>query len=541
VAPANTLLDGPAAIHHGRVGSSGTDVLSAITAEAEAILQALPARISHVIRGPAQQTPGHPALTDGTTTWTYADLAAIVADTAALLTQGGVRSGDRILIVSENSLALAALLMGASEIDAWAVVVNPRLSDREVDQIRTHSGARRVFYASAVSAQALGHAVRHDAQAVVFGRIGTLHVGALNTETAPEPVAADSARQVAALMYTSGTTGNPKGVMLTHRNLLFNARVSGMLRDLGPSDRLYAVLPMSHIVGLSNVLTSSLMFGATVQVAPRYDPALLAKAVAEDGVTLLWGVPATYQRLLEYKSVTGLTALPRGRLRYLGCSGAPLDLTLKQRVEAEFGLPLMNGYGITECAPSISASRMTAPRQDNGVGQPIPGVEIRIVGRDRQPVAPGDIGELHVRGPGIMLGYYRAPELTEAAVDADGWFNSGDLARFADGSLFVVGRTKEMIIRSGFNVYPAEVEAVLNTHPAVVQSAVVGRAADGNEEVVAYVQLLPNAGIGTDDLMRHARDQLTAYKRPTEIVILDALPASSTGKILKHRLVTSPG
>jgi acyl-CoA synthetase (AMP-forming)/AMP-acid ligase II len=212
---------------------------------------------------------------------------------------------------------------------------------------------------------------------------------------------------------------------------------------------------------------------------------------------------------------------------------------LKKRIEAEFGLPLLNGYGITECAPGISAARLSALRQDNGVGQPIPGIETRIVGRDGKPVAPGEIGELHIRGPGVMLGYYRAPELTAAAIDADGWFNSGDLVRFAEGSLFVVGRTKEMIIRSGFNVYPVEVEAVLNAHPAVVQSAVVGRAVDGNEEVVAYVQLLPNATIGTDDLARHARAQLTAYKRPTEIVILDALPASSTGKILKHRLATA--
>jgi acyl-CoA synthetase (AMP-forming)/AMP-acid ligase II len=281
------------------------------------------------------------------------------------------------------------------------------------------------------------------------------------------------------------------------------------------------------------------MFGATVQVAPRYDPAELARAIAEDGVTVLWGVPATYQRLLEHKSVAGLAALPRGRLRYTGCSGAPLDLTLKTRVEQEFGFPLMNGYGITECGPGISAARIAAPRRDNGVGPPIPGIEIRIVGRDRQQVAPGAIGELHIRGPGVMRGYYRAPELTAAAIDADGWFNTGDLVRWHDDSLFVVGRSKEMIIRSGFNVYPAEVEAVLNAHPAVVQSAVIGRPADGNEEVVAYVQLLPNAGATAEDLARHARAQLTAYKRPTEIVILPALPASATGKILKHLLVTA--
>ncbi len=506
------------------------------TAEAQALLAGLPARISQVIRTPALRTPDHPALTDGATTWTYAEFAAIVAEAAAMLTTQGMRGGDRVMIVSENSLALAALLMGASEIDAWGVVVNPRLSAREVDQIRDHSDARIVFYASAVSAEARDHAQRHGAAQRMIGRLGPLHVGALNAAAEPETVHADPALQVAALMYTSGTTGNPKGVMLTHRNLLFNAVVSGQMRRLVPQDRLYAVLPMAHIVGLSNILTSGLMFGCTVQVAPRYDPAELARAIAEDGVTVLWGVPATYQRLLEHKAVAGLPALARGRLRYLGCSGAPLDLTLKRRVESEFGLPLLNGYGITECAPGISAARIAAPRQDNGVGPPIAGIEVRLMGRDGKEVAPGEIGELHVRGPGVMRGYYQAPEATAAAIDADGWFNTGDLVRFADGSLFVVGRSKEMIIRSGFNVYPAEVEAVLNAHPSVVQSAVIGRAVDGNEEVIAYVQLRSDAATGAAELMRHARDQLTAYKRPAEIVILPALPASSTGKILKHRL-----
>jgi long-chain acyl-CoA synthetase len=151
-------------------------------------------------------------------------------------------------------------------------------------------------------------------------------------------------------------------------------------------------------------------------------------------------------------------------------------------------------------------------------------------------VAPGEVGELHVRGPNVMRGYYRAPEATAAAIDPEGWFNTGDLGRFDGDIMFIVGRTKELIIRSGFNVYPAEVEAVLNEHPAVVQSGVIGRAVTGNEEVVAYVQLLPGSTVKPADLMAHATGQLAPYKRPSVIIMLDALPASSTGKILKHRL-----
>jgi acyl-CoA synthetase (AMP-forming)/AMP-acid ligase II len=250
-------------------------------------------------------------------------------------------------------------------------------------------------------------------------------------------------------------------------------------------------------------------------------------------------VPATYQRLLECKAMKGLAKLDRGSLRLIAVAGAPLDLDLKSRVEQEFGLPLSNGYGITECSPGISGVRFDAPRADHAVGTLLPGVEARIVRLDGGIVPNGEVGELHVRGRNVMRGYYRAPDLTAKAIDTDGWFNTGDLARFEGDCLYIVGRTKEMIIRSGFNVYPAEVEAVLNSHQAVVQSAVVGRAVEGNEEVVAFVQLMQGSLVRPADLMAFINPQLTSYKRPSEIIVLDALPATSTGKILKHRLAES--
>jgi len=364
--------------------------------------------------------------------------------------------------------------------------------------------------------------------------LGTLGVGPLNRDTVPEPVETDRSRQVAALLYTSGTTGNPKGVMLTHRNLLFSAKLVGAQRE--PTDKAYCVLPISHIVGYSNILIASLMAGATVQLVPRFDPAALVSAIVNDGITLIFGVPAMYQRLLEYKAVAGIEELPRGKLRRLAVAGAPLDVTLKSKIEAEFGLPLGNGYGITECAPGIAVVHAETPRNDDAVGSLITGIEARLVGPGGRAVAPGEVGELHVRGPNVMRGYYRAPEATAAVIDADGWFNTGDLARFDGDILYIVGRTKELIIRSGFNVYPPEVEAVLNEHPAVVQSAVIGRPVPGNEEVVAYVQLLPGSIATPADLMAHVARLLAPYKRPFEIIVLDTLPAGSTGKILKHRL-----
>jgi long-chain acyl-CoA synthetase len=503
--------------------------------EAEKILAELPDRISDVIKPFARQSPDHPALVQGDVTWTYAQLATVVADTALMLKLYDIRPGDRVMIVSENSLALAALILATSEIDAWSVVVNPRLSPREVDLIREHSGARRVFYTIEVSDAARQHAERHAADIAVLRGLGTLGVGPPNRDTMPEPVEADRSRQVAALVYTSGTTGNPKGVMLTHRNLLFSARIMGAQR--GPADKAYCVLPISHIVGYSGILIASLMAGATVQLVPCYDPAALVAAIANDGITLIFGVPATYQRLLEYKAVAGVDTLPRGKLRRLTVAGAPLDTVLKSKIEAEFGLPLSNGYGITECAPAIAGVPAESPTGDDAVGSLITGIEARLVKPGGGAVAAGEVGELHVRGPNVMRGYYRAPEATAKVIDADGWFNTGDLARFDGDVLYIVGRTKELIIRSGFNVYPAEVEAVLNEHPAVVQSAVIGRAVAGNEEVVAYVQLLPGSTATPADLIAHAAQQLAPYKRPCEIIVLDELPAASTGKILKHRLV----
>jgi acyl-CoA synthetase (AMP-forming)/AMP-acid ligase II len=278
--------------------------------EADKILAQLPDRISDVIRPFARQSPDHPALVQGDIAWTYGDLAAIVARTAITLADYGVRPGDRVMIVSENSLALAAILLATSEIDAWSVVVNPRLSEREIDLIRDHSGARRVFYTVEVSDNARQHANRHSAAIAALDALGTLGIGPLNEQTLPEPVERDRTRQVAALLYTSGTTGNPKGVMLTHRNVLFSAKVVGLQRGVTPADKAYCVLPMSHIVGYSAILIVSLTFGCTVQLVPRYDPAALATAIADNGITLLFGVPATYQRLLEYKAVTGIAKRP---------------------------------------------------------------------------------------------------------------------------------------------------------------------------------------------------------------------------------------
>jgi acyl-CoA synthetase (AMP-forming)/AMP-acid ligase II len=308
------------------------------------------------------------------------------------------------------------------------------------------------------------------------------------------------------------------------------------LRGLTPQDRAYGVLPISHVYGLASVMLGTLYAGACLYLAPRFSAAAMLRAIGDDGLTILQGVPAMYARLLE---LAGGAKVP-SRLRFIYAGGSPLDPSLKRQVENLLGLPLHNGYGMTESSPTISQTRLDAPRGDTSVGAPIPGVEVRVVDAGGADVAPGEAGELWVRGPNVMKGYYREPVLTAAAMRPGGWLNTGDMARQdPDGALFIVGRTKELIIRSGFNVYPLEVETALNAYPGVTQSAVVGRTVEGgNEEVVAFVEVDAARRPGVQELRDYLAQRLSPYKCPTDIVIMAALPAAATGKILKGQLKT---
>jgi long-chain acyl-CoA synthetase len=325
-------------------------------------------------------------------------------------------------------------------------------------------------------------------------------------------------------------------VMLSHRNVLFISAVSARIRSLTPNDRLYGILPMSHAVGLSVVLLGTLLSGATLYLSPRFDPAAARSALEKDALTVVLGVPAIFSQFLQYAKLRKLESLKFPALRIISSSGAPLDPAIKSGTEKLFGLVLHNGFGITECGPTIAQTRVESPRTDVSVGRALPGVELKFVGQDGQPVPDGEIGELWVRGPNVMKGYYRAPADTAAAINCDGWFNARDLARLQDGNLFIVGRTKELIVRSGFNVYPVDVEAVLNAHPAVFQSAVIGRSVPGDEQVLAFVQLTPGAQATVGELAAYAAQLLALYKRPTEIFLVPAMPVTPTGKIIKSEL-----
>jgi long-chain acyl-CoA synthetase len=499
----------------------------------------LPNRIIEVVKAGAARSPNQPALVDASGCWTYREFVEAVENARAALRNAGVRAGDRVMVVSENCRAFAAIVFAISALDAWPVPVNARLSSQEIDAIRKHCAPRRVIYTTAVSAHTRKHAEQDSAGSAEIAGIGRIGLSALNENAVPEPVEQDGAKQVAILLYTSGTTGQPKAVMLTHQNVLFIAAAASRIRSLTPDDRIYAVLPLSHVVGFTVLLVGTLVGGATVVIAPRFDPTGVVRDLTEHRATVMLGVPSMFALLVEYAKSKAIGSFDFPALRVISSSGAPLGLELKTQVERLFGMTLCNGYGITECSPTIAQVRLESPRKDLSVGPPLPGVELKIVGPNGHALPDGEVGELRVRGPNVMKGYYHAPEETAAAIDSEGWFNTRDLARIEDGNLFVIGRTKELIIRFGFNVYPAEVEAVLAGYPGVLRAAVVGRPASGDrggEEVVAFVQCTDRPKVSPEELLAHAARHLAPYKVPSEIVILPELPLTSTGKIAKDKL-----
>jgi long-chain acyl-CoA synthetase len=496
----------------------------------------VPTRISDVIKPWAERSPDHFALVESTGAWTYRQLASAISDTQSWLRNLDVRPGDRVMIVGENCRAFVTILLAAAGLDAWPVLVNARLSPREIEQVRDHSGARRVFYTISASQNAADHAKGSGAVIEQRDGFGSIGIGPLREDVEPEPLDASIPGRVAALIYTSGTTGVPKGVMLSHRSLLFMAEGSAKLRSVSPEDRLYGVLPMSHAVGLSVVLLGSLVAGASLYLTPRFDPMTARVTLEKDRLTLLLGTPAIFNQMLQYAKLRKISSLKFPDLRIISSSGAPLDPATKAGIESLFGMALHNGYGVTECSPTIALTRPESPRKDTSIGAVFPGVEVKFIGRDGQAVPAGEVGELRVRGPNIMKGYYRAPEETASAIDSGGWFNTRDLAKLEDGNLVIVGRTNDLIVHKGFNVYPAEVEAVLNSHPAVVQSAVMGRSVGGDEEVVAFVQLLPDSQLASAGVADYAAQHLAQYKRPSQILLVSSMPVTPTGKVVKGEL-----
>lgn len=496
----------------------------------------LPDRIHEILERGASHGGDRTAFIDENgERWTYDAVLAAVSAVGSELGSLGVRPGDRVMVVGENCIAFIVLMYALSRLDAWAIMVNSRLGEHEISLIESDCKPRLRLYTHLVSPQADVHADRSGASVFKFGEIGEIRIGPLDEQAAAEPVYEDSARQAAVLIYTTGSTGKPKGVMLSHRNLLYVAQPAVRGNPNRLDDVALCVMPVSHSYGLT-LMQGLLYAGSSMRIMPRFDVEKAIELVRSGELTLFFAVPAMLAKVMAHIEATGKSLQPN-RIRYAYTGTAPLSLDMRHKIEREFGVVLHNGYGLTETSPTISRTDYAKGTDEISIGKPIPGIEVRIVDAKGRDVGPGETGELIIKGPNVMLGYYNRPAQTAEVMTEDGFLRTGDIAGFdPQGNIVLCGRSKEIIIRSGFNIYPAEIEDVINSHPAILQSAVVGQQVDNNENIVAFVELKPGASVEPSEIIRYVGDNLASYKKPQQVILLDSIPVAPNGKVLKSVL-----
>lgn len=482
----------------------------------------------------AGRQPERPALRLGTTSISYARLDEDSARVAALLCAAGVRPGDRVALMLPNVPEFVSLYYGILRAGGIVVPMNPLLKEREVAYHLNDSGAVLLFewhQAPGEGAQgATAAGVRHMAvEPAAFAEKLAQH----------EPdggVATVADEDVAVLLYTSGTTGRPKGAALTHANLRHNIETVGVhLMGMNPKDVVVGCLPFFHVFGQTCTMNASIRSGALLVLVPRFDPQAVLDTFAREGVTIFEGVPTMFAGLLQHP---GAKDTDVSALRMCVSGGASLPVEILHAFERDFGCPVLEGYGLSETSPAVTFCRPDRPRKAGSIGTPIRDVEVRLLDDKEQDVGPDEVGELVVRGPNVMKGYWNRPDETAEAVP-DGWLRTGDLARRdSDGYLYIVDRKKDLIIRGGYNVYPREIEEVLHEHPAVALAAVLGVPDERlGEEVAAAIVLRPGAQATAQELQEFVKERVAAYKYPRKVWLTDVLPTGPSGKILKREIV----
>lgn len=442
----------------------------------------------------------------------------------------GVASGDRVAIVAGNTWYFVAAYLAVLGAGAVAVPLNPQSPAPEITRELRAVGVRLVLVGPGGSA-----AMAAVDTADLPGYGGTVAVSDLLTGE-PAPLVSRAPDDLAVLLFTSGTAGAPRPAMLTHGNLLGNLDqvLANPERPEGADDVALCVVPLFHVFGLNTVLGLTLLVGGTVVLAERFDPHSTLEIVADERVTVVTGVPAMWA------AWAGMRDAPPdafATVRVAVSGAAPLDPEVRRAVRRRFGLDVVEGYGLTEASPAVTSGLgRTAP--DGSIGVPLPGVEVRLVDSTGHDALVGDPGEIWVRGPNVFPGYWGDPEATSEALTDDGWLRTGDVAIVDEqGYLSLVDRAKDVVIVSGFNVYPAEVEEVLSTHPAVEAAAVVAVPHPHTGEAIkAFVVVAEGAHVDEDELIGHAARHLARYKCPSTIAFVDELPHGVTGKVLRRAL-----
>ncbi|MEV6317405.1 4-coumarate--CoA ligase family protein [Streptomyces sp. NPDC051776] len=506
---------------------------------------ALDQPIHDAVLGRAAEFGDLPALIDGVdgTTLGHARLDRFTRRIAAALAETGVRKGDVLALHSPNTIAFPAVFYGATRAGAAVTTVHPLATVEEFARQLHDSRARWIVTVSPLLDTARRAAEKAGGIREIFvcdTADGHRSVLDMLASTAPEPdVTIDPAEDLAALPYSSGTTGIPKGVMLTHRSIATNLTQLSALVPSGPGDRALAVLPFFHIYGLTALLNAPLRTGATVVVLPRFDLGQFLAAIEKHRVNALYVAPPIVLALAKHPAVDDHDL---SSLEYIVCSAAPLDAGLATACSRRLGLPpVMQAYGMTELSPGTHVVPRHARNAPPGtVGKLIPSTQMRLLSLDdpQKEAEPGEEGEIVIRGPQVMKGYLGQPEATAAMIDEDGWLRTGDVGRVDDdGWLFVVDRVKELIKYKGYQVAPADLEAVLLTHDRIADAAVAGVTdGDGNEVPKAYVVPQQGAAITEEEVMAYVAERVAPYKKVRRVEFLDAVPRAMSGKVLRREL-----
>ena len=469
---------------------------------------------------------------------TYTELEAGAQRVAALLKDKGIEPGDRVGLVLPNVPAFPVLFYGAVAAGAVVVPMNPLLKGREVKYYLEDSGAKIVFAwkdmadEAGIGAEAVGIECVTIDPADFSDLLG-------GYEPDQEVVERDD-EDLAVLLYTSGTTGQPKGAELTHHNLRSNAATSAeTLVELTEADVVMGCLPLFHVFGLTCGLNASVLKGACLTLIPRFDADKALEVVARDQVTVFEGVPTMYAGMLN---APGAQDADMSSLRTCLSGGSAMPVEVMKKFEKTFGCTVLEGYGLSETSPVASFNQPGQDRKPGSIGTVVRGVEMKVVDDERSEVEQGEVGEIAIKGENVMKGYWGREEATEEAIQ-DGWFLTGDLAKVdEDGYFFIVDRKKDLIIRGGYNVYPREVEEALYEHESVAEVAVIGIPDDSlGEEVGAAVSLKDGEDVSVEDLQAFAKERLAAYKYPREVWIMDELPKGPTGKILRREVNAPEG
>jgi long-chain acyl-CoA synthetase len=465
---------------------------------------------------------------------TYEVLEGSAARIAALLKSKGLEPGARVGLMLPNVPYFPAIYYGILRAGGVVVPMNVLLKAREVAFYLQDSGAKLLF-AWHDFAEAAERGAEEAGAECILVKPGEFEQ--LVMEHEPDDEVADrTAQDTAVILYTSGTTGKPKGAELTHENLRRNCAVAGTnLGEFSEKDVLLGALPLFHSFGQTCTMNSAVAVGACVTMIPRFDPDKALEIIERDRVSVFQGVPTMYNAMLHADNADSVDT---SCLRLCMSGGAAIPVELIKGFEEKFGCMILEGYGLSETSPVASFNHPDMERKPGSIGTPIEGVEMQVWDDDGNEVPQGEVGEIVIRGHNVMKGYWERPEATDESLDEDGWFRTGDMAQVdEDGYFFIVDRKKDLIIRGGYNVYPREIEEVLYEHPAIQEAAVVAVPDESlGEEVGAAVVLKKDESLDADELKSYVKEQVAAYKYPRKVWFVDDLPKGPTGKILKREI-----